>query len=50
LALTAAGRLDPAVVVSHHLPLTDAAAGYAMLAERAAGVGKIALIPDGAAA
>jgi alcohol dehydrogenase len=47
LALTAAGRFDPAVVVSHHLPLADAAAGYAMLAERAAGVGKIALIPDG---
>ncbi|MCW2629989.1 zinc-binding dehydrogenase, partial [Mycobacterium sp.] len=50
LALTAAGRFDPAVVVSHHLSLADAAAGYAMLAERAAGVGKIALIPDGAAA
>jgi alcohol dehydrogenase len=50
LALTAAGRFDPAVVVSHHLSLADAAAGYAMLAERAAGVGKIALIPDSAAA
>ncbi|MFP1155037.1 alcohol dehydrogenase [Mycobacterium sherrisii] len=50
LALTAAGRLDPAVVVSHHLALAEAPAGYAMLAERAAGVGKIVLRPDGAVA
>lgn len=48
LALTAAGRFDPGVVVSHHLTLAEAPAGYAMLAERAAGVGKIALRPENA--
>jgi threonine dehydrogenase-like Zn-dependent dehydrogenase len=46
LALTAAGRLDPAVVVSDRLPLAEAATGYAMLAERAPGVGKITLRPS----
>lgn len=46
LALTAAGRLNPAVVVSDRLPLGQAAAGYAKLAQRAPGVGKITLRPD----
>lgn len=45
LALTAAGRLNPAVVVSDRLPLAQAPAGYAKLAQRAPGVGKITLRP-----
>jgi alcohol dehydrogenase len=50
LALTASGRLSPESVVSHHLPLTQGPDGYRMLADRAPGVGKIALIPHGVAA
>ncbi|KAA0085584.1 alcohol dehydrogenase [Mycolicibacterium sp. P9-64] len=50
LALTAAHRLAPAAVVSHHLPLADAAAGYALLADRVEGVGKIVLLTNGVAA
>lgn len=47
LALTTAGRFNPDSVVSHQLSLSDAPDGYAMLAQRAPGVGKIVLRPEG---
>jgi threonine dehydrogenase-like Zn-dependent dehydrogenase len=40
-----AGRLDPAPVLSHTLPLEEAAEGYAMMARRDAGVVKVAVSP-----
>lgn len=43
LALTASGRLDPAAVVTHHLPLDAGPEAYATFASRADGVGKVVL-------
>ncbi len=40
-----AGRLDPAPVLSHTLPLDDAADGYRLMHDRAEGVIKVALTP-----
>jgi alcohol dehydrogenase len=45
LALTAAGRIDPAALVTHRLGFSEGAAGYALLADRADGVGKVLLDP-----
>jgi threonine dehydrogenase-like Zn-dependent dehydrogenase len=36
IAMIAAGRLDPEQVISHRLPLSEAAQGYAVMAEREA--------------
>lgn len=44
LALVAGGRIDPTVVVSHRMPLEDAAEGYRLFAERKAS--KILLYPN----
>jgi 2-desacetyl-2-hydroxyethyl bacteriochlorophyllide A dehydrogenase len=46
LALTRSGRLHPEVVVTHHLPLSDGAAGYELFHSRAGGVGKVVLDPS----
>ena len=46
LALTAAGRLQPAAVVTHHLPLSDGADAYARFHAREDGVGKVVLDPS----
>ena len=43
LRLAGSGRLDPAAVVSHRVPLADAPEAYAMFAERRPGVGKVVL-------
>lgn len=43
LALTGTGRLDPAAVVTHHLPLDAGPEAYATFASRAEGVGKVVL-------
>jgi alcohol dehydrogenase len=48
LALTIAGRLNPATVITHRLPLEEAAKGYVLLADRAPGVGKVMLSPSAA--
>jgi threonine dehydrogenase-like Zn-dependent dehydrogenase len=45
LGLVEAGRLDPAPMLSHRLPLTEAADGYQKMATRAEGVTKVALTP-----
>ncbi|GAA5171069.1 alcohol dehydrogenase family protein [Pseudonocardia eucalypti] len=45
LALTAAGRLRPAEVVTHRLPLSEAAEGYRLMSTRSAGVSKVVLTP-----
>ena len=45
LALTQSGRLRPEVVVTHHLPLSDGAAGYELFHSRTGGVGKVVLDP-----
>ena len=45
LELVQAGKLDPAPMVSHRLPLTEAAEGYSLMAARAEGVTKVALTP-----
>lgn len=45
LELVAGGRLDPAPMLSHVLPLEEAAEGYAMMAERRDGVTKVAVRP-----
>jgi alcohol dehydrogenase len=45
LDLVQAGRLDPAPMLSHRLPLTEAAEGYRLMAARAEGVTKVALTP-----
>ena len=47
LSLTVAGRLRPADVVTHRLDLSHGSDAYAMLADRAHGVGKILLKPSG---
>jgi threonine dehydrogenase-like Zn-dependent dehydrogenase len=43
LALTAAGRLQPESVVTHHLPLDAGPEAYALFHERRDGVGKVVL-------
>jgi alcohol dehydrogenase len=45
LELVQAGTLDPSPMLSHRLPLTDAAEGYKLMAARAEGVTKVALTP-----
>lgn len=45
LGLVEAGTLDPAPLLSHTLPLDEAADGYRLMAERAEGVTKVALRP-----
>ena len=45
LGLVEAGKLDPAPMLSHRMPLTEAAEGYALMAARAEGVTKVALTP-----
>ncbi len=45
LALTAAGRLRPEAVVTHHLALSDGADAYARFHAREDGVGKVVLDP-----
>lgn len=47
LGLLEAGRIDPSPVVTQVLPIDDGAAGYAMMAERRAGVVKAAVTPGG---
>lgn len=44
LALVRSGRLDPAAIISHRLPLQEAAAAYELFASRRAF--KVVLIPD----
>lgn len=46
LALTAGGRLRPAEVVSHRLPLSEGAEAYRLQASREDGVSKILLDPS----
>ncbi len=43
--LLEAGRLDPAPVFTHDLPLEEAAAGYAVMARREPGSVKVAVTP-----
>jgi alcohol dehydrogenase len=45
LALVEDGTIDPAPMLSHQLPLDEAAEGYRLMAERVAGVTKVALRP-----
>lgn len=45
LALVASGRLDPGWLVTHRLSLDEGPAAYALLADRALGVGKVILDP-----
>lgn len=45
LQLVQAGTLDPAPMLSHRMPLTEAAEGYRLMAARAEGVTKVALTP-----
>ena len=45
LALTAAGRLDPAAVITHRMPMSAGAEAYRMFADRLDGVGKVVLDP-----
>lgn len=45
LGLLEAGTIDPAPMLSHTLPLDQAADGYALMATRAEGVTKVALRP-----
>jgi threonine dehydrogenase-like Zn-dependent dehydrogenase len=45
LDLVEGGALDPAPILSHHLPLDEAAEGYRLMADRAEGVTKVALRP-----
>lgn len=47
LAFVEAGTLDPAPMLSHTLPLEEAAEGYRLMATRAEGVTKVALRPGG---
>ncbi len=46
LAMANSGRIDPAAIITHRLPMSDGAAGYDMLQRRAEGVGKIILDPS----
>ena len=45
LGLVEQGKLDPAPMLSHTIPLAEAADGYKLMAERAEGVTKVALRP-----
>ncbi len=45
LALAERGEIDPAPMLSHRLPLDEAASGYRMMADRVEGVVKVALQP-----
>jgi threonine dehydrogenase-like Zn-dependent dehydrogenase len=45
LELTESGKMDASPVLSHQMPLADAAEGYSMMAERREGVIKVALTP-----
>ncbi|MEW6582279.1 MAG: alcohol dehydrogenase catalytic domain-containing protein [Actinomycetota bacterium] len=45
LDLVRAGRLDPAPLLTHRLPMADAADGYRMMAERRPGVIKVCIAP-----
>jgi threonine dehydrogenase-like Zn-dependent dehydrogenase len=45
LGLVQSGKLDPAPMLSHTLPLAEAAEGYRMMAGRVDGVTKVALRP-----
>jgi threonine dehydrogenase-like Zn-dependent dehydrogenase len=47
LGLAESGAIDPAPMLSHRLPLGEAAAGYRMMADRAEGVVKVCLQPGG---
>ena len=47
LALVEEGTLDPAPMISHQIPLDEAAEGYRLMAARAEGVTKVALRPGG---
>ena len=42
------GRIDPSVVLTHDLPLTDAAHGFKVMDSRESGSIKVALSPNGA--
>lgn len=46
LPLVASGRLDPSVVVTHHLPLSEGPEAYRLFADRLEGVGKVVLDPS----
>lgn len=43
--MVADGRIDPSLIFTHTLPLDEAPDGYRMMAERTAGVIKVALRP-----
>jgi threonine dehydrogenase-like Zn-dependent dehydrogenase len=45
LDLAARGDIDPAPMLSHRLPLAEAAEGYRLMADRVEGVVKVALTP-----
>jgi threonine dehydrogenase-like Zn-dependent dehydrogenase len=45
--LVAAGAIDPSPIFTHTRPLSEAAEGYRMMAEREPGVVKVALAPGG---
>jgi threonine dehydrogenase-like Zn-dependent dehydrogenase len=40
------GRLDPAVIISHRLPLSRAAEGYTMFDNKEDDCRKVVLVPD----
>ena len=44
-ALLESGRLDPTELITHRLPLSEAASGYEIFAERRDGVLKVVLEP-----
>jgi threonine dehydrogenase-like Zn-dependent dehydrogenase len=46
LDLVAAGRLEPSPVLTHRLPLAEAAEGYRLMADRVEGVVKVAVLPE----
>ncbi|CUA86072.1 glutathione-independent formaldehyde dehydrogenase [Gulbenkiania indica] len=43
----AAGRLEPEVIISHHLPLSEAARGYKIFNDKMESCRKVVLTPDG---
>jgi threonine dehydrogenase-like Zn-dependent dehydrogenase len=45
LALIESGVIDPSFVVSHHIPLDDAAAAYRMCRDQADGCTKVVMHP-----
>ncbi|HMJ76662.1 MAG TPA: alcohol dehydrogenase catalytic domain-containing protein [Iamia sp.] len=45
MRLAATGRIDPAVVVTHTMGLSDGPDAYALFASRTDGVGKVMLVP-----